>query len=154
MSPTKNRLALATIVTGLALQAFYYLSNIVISLGSNIEVIFLAEAVLSFIYVLGILLFTLGIVMIIASRFDGWNGWALILKSTALITLFVSFLVLAVAFYAIILTMPEGLWGTYQGNYVAWSFTPYGSIVSWLSYLTLFLLAYVLIFKEREIRMQ
>lgn len=153
MSPMKYRMALAFMGTGLALQALYYLSNIVISLGRNIDIIFLIEAILAFSYVLGLLLFILGISLIIMSRFKGWNGWALILKSTALITMTVSFLVLAVAFYAIILMVPQGLWGTYQGTYASWNLSFYGSIVTWLSYLTLFLLAYVLIFKSRHTKM-
>ena len=151
IDPMKYRMALAMIWIGLALQAFYYLSNIVISLGSH-HIIFLIEAILGFCYILGLLLFILGIALIMISRFQGWNGWALVLKSVALIALFVSFLILVVAFYAIILMMPQGLWGTDQGSYSAWNLSFYGAIVSWFSYLTLFLLAYVLIFKVRHIK--
>jgi hypothetical protein len=135
---------------GLALQAFFFLWIIIISL-EDIQVIFLIEAIFAFCYVLGILLFTLGITLIIMWRFEGWKGWALILKSMALISMIVSFLVMGVAFYAVILMVPQGLWGTYQG-WTSGTMAIYGAIVTWLSLLTLFLLAYVLILRTRYIQ--
>jgi hypothetical protein len=150
MSLTKNRLAFATMGIGLALQAFFFLWIIIISL-EDIQVIFLIEAIFAFCYVLGILLFTLGITLIIMWRFEGWKGWALILKSMALISMIVSFLVMGVAFYAVILMVPQGLWGTYQG-WTSGTMAIYGAIVTWLSLLTLFLLAYVLILRTRYIQ--
>jgi hypothetical protein len=135
---------------GLALQAFFFLWIIIISL-EDIQVIFLIEAIFAFCYVLGILLFTLGITLIIMWRFEGWKGWALILKSMALISMIVSFLVMGVAFYAVILMVPQGLWGAYQG-WTSGTMAIYGAIVTWLSLLTLFLLAYVLILRTRYIQ--
>jgi hypothetical protein len=135
---------------GLALQAFFFLWIIIISL-EDIQVIFLIEAIFAFCYVLGILLFTLGITLIIMWRFEGWKGWALILKSMALISMIVSFLVMGVAFYAVILMVPQGLWGTYQG-WTSGTMAIYGAIVTWLSLLTLFLLTYVLILRTRYIQ--
>jgi hypothetical protein len=135
---------------GLALQAFFFLWIIIISL-EDIQVIFLIEAIFAFCYVLGILLFTLGITLIIMWRFEGWKGWALILKSMALISMIVNFLVMGVAFYAVILMVPQGLWGTYQG-WTSGTMAIYGAIVTWLSLLTLFLLAYVLILRTRYIQ--
>jgi hypothetical protein len=69
----------------------------------------------------------------------------------ALISMIVSFLVMGVAFYAVILMVPQGLWGTYQG-WTSGTMAIYGAIVTWLSLLTLFLLAYVLILRTRYIQ--
>jgi hypothetical protein len=143
-----NRLAFAIMGVGLALQALFYIWVIIVSL-ENTQMIFLIEAILAFCYVLGILLFTLGITLLIMWRFEGWNGWALILRSMALISLIVSFLVMGVAFYAVILTVPQGLWETYQG-YTSGTLAVYGAIVSWLPFLTLFLLAYFLFIKSKS----
>ncbi|MDD1755481.1 MAG: hypothetical protein LUQ39_01415 [Methanomassiliicoccales archaeon] len=148
MGPLSKKMAFAIMGIGLALQAIFYLWSILMSL-ENTHVIFFYDAVLSFCYVLGISLFALGIALIIIWRFDGWNGWPLILRSMALVSLIVSLLVMVTAYYAVILMMPHELWGTYQG-WKSGTLILYGAIVTWLSLSTSFFAVYALVFKTQH----
>lgn len=146
MSPSRKRSGIAAIAVGLALQAIYYLSIVALSFDSA-NLPFAIDAGLAFCYVLGFLLFDLGMAVIILAAFNGWKGWALVLKSMSLVSLIMSLVVMAIAFYAIVLMVPPGLWNTYQG-WSSLTFTVYGAALSWLSFITLFLFIYVLLFKS------
>ena len=139
----KDKLALSMMGAGVAFQAIYILSFFLSSL-FNIQLLFFAQYLIVAINIVGIWLFISGLFSIIMIHFPGWKGWSLLLRLAGLCTLIISVVTLVFMFYAVFVMMPEGLWGTYQGDFFGAMFY-FGGSSYCLSFLTVFLAAYVLL---------
>jgi hypothetical protein len=139
----RDVLAVSIMGVGVAMQAVFLLSFYVLVL-FDIQLLFLTQYILVAINIIGIWLFIAGLFSIIIAHFPGWKGWNLLVRIAGLSTLIVSVVTLGFMFYAVFMMMPGGLFGTYQGDFFGTMFI-YGGYSYYSSFLTLFLLAYVLL---------